>query len=35
VPAREFAPLFLEIFNAPEQAEVVAVEQDWLASRFG
>jgi alpha-beta hydrolase superfamily lysophospholipase len=35
VTAREFAPLFHEIFNEPEQAEVFAVLQDWLASRFG
>ena len=33
--AREFAPLFHEIFNEPEQAEVFAVLQGWLAKRFG
>ena len=35
VTAREFAPLFHEIFNEPEQADVFAVLQDWLATRFG
>ena len=30
VLAREFAPLFHEIFNEPEQAQVFAVLRDWL-----
>jgi alpha-beta hydrolase superfamily lysophospholipase len=29
--AREFTPLFHEIFNEPEQGEVFAVLRDWLA----
>ena len=31
--AHEFEPLFHEIFNEPEQAEVFAVLDDWLAMR--
>ena len=30
VTAREFAPLFHEIFNEPEQAEVLSVLAEWL-----
>lgn len=33
VTAREFEPLFHEIFNEPEQAEVFAVLHDWLQAR--
>ena len=33
VSAREFKPLFHEIFNEPEQAEVFAVLKAWLAER--
>jgi len=33
VTTREFAPLFHEIFNEPEQAEVFAVLGAWLAAR--
>ena len=33
VTTREFAPLFHEIFNEPEQAEVFAVLGAWLAGR--
>lgn len=33
VTAREFAPLFHEIFNEPEQDEVFAVLTTWLAER--
>jgi alpha-beta hydrolase superfamily lysophospholipase len=30
--AREFAPLFHEIFNEPEQGDVLKVLDDWLAA---
>ena len=33
--AREFAPLFHEIFNEPEQGEVFAVLEAWLSSGRG
>ena len=33
--AREFAPLFHEIFNEPEQREVFAALGDWLSSARG
>lgn len=33
VTSRAFGPLFHEIFNEPEQAEVFAVLRDWLATR--
>jgi alpha-beta hydrolase superfamily lysophospholipase len=33
VTTREFKPLFHEIFNEPEQAEVFVVLHDWLAAR--
>jgi len=33
--AREFAPLYHEIFNEPEQREVFAVLGDWLSSARG
>lgn len=35
VTQREFAPLFHEIFNEPEQAEVFAVMQAWLQQQGG
>jgi alpha-beta hydrolase superfamily lysophospholipase len=34
VTTREFAPLFHEIFNEPEQASVFAELEAWLAERF-
>jgi alpha-beta hydrolase superfamily lysophospholipase len=33
VAVREFAPLFHEIFNEPEQAEVFAVLGNWISAR--
>ncbi len=34
VTVREFGPLFHELFNEPERAEVMALMRDWLEARW-